>query len=249
MNTYLIRSEASLYMSMNRVIDNIALIAEENNYPSSLQGYLYCGFPSLLEEWKKMSLDSIVIDEKTGLVLVRSPEKIKQVDRLMYDGGFPPPKLSIEQIKKITANYPFQLPLEVIQLYRRGNGMLPIGLGDKDWQSFNNYFLFPGTDIVLNRLCEAMDEYEFYLNAIANSSKKINDIVQYLFPIMSFEEMTWAVIGSEQQQDTSPVFFYYSEDIDSERFKPEIVWPSLTEMFKNNDKEEWPFNPDLEEEI
>lgn len=59
---------------------------------------------------------------------------------------------------------------------------------------------------------------------------------------MSFEEMTWAVIGSEQQQDTSPVFFYYSEDIDSERFKPEIVWPSLTEMFKNNDQKEWPFN-------
>ena len=164
----------------------------------------------------------------------------------MYDNGFPPPRLSREQIQEITANYPFQLPLEVIQLYQRGNGMLPIGLGDKDWQSFNNYFLFPlSGEVNLHPLYQAMDEYEFYLNTIANRSKKINDIVQYLFPIMSFEEMTWAVIGSEQQQDTSPVFFYYSQDIDSERFKPEIVWPSLTEMFKNNDQKEWPFNPDF----
>ncbi len=148
-----------------------------------------------------------------------SPETLQKVV-----SNYSTPKLTLEQIQEITRDYPFQLPLEIIDLYQKGNGCLPIGLADtsKDWNSFDNYFNFPFiTDDSFFSLEKAMSMYKGLVRQAMHSDK----IDPRWFPIDCFEDLILAVIGSEEQQVTSPVISFYDSD-----FILKIEWPSLTNM-------------------
>ncbi len=57
-----------------------------------------------------------------------------------------PPTLTVEEIKEITKDYPFELPVEIYELYQRGDGLLPIGLNHPQQNGINiykYYFTFP----------------------------------------------------------------------------------------------------------
>ncbi|WP_144405721.1 SMI1/KNR4 family protein [Aliterella atlantica] len=132
-----------------------------------------------------------------------------------------PPRLNLEQIKAITQDYPFELPVELCDLYQRGNGCLPIGLDDaaKDWTSFDNYVNFPfDGNYSFLPLQEAMRLYQAF-------TKSSDDIDPRWFPISYFDDRILSVIGSEQQQETSPVIGFYDSD-----FTPKTKWSSLTNM-------------------
>lgn len=148
-----------------------------------------------------------------------SPETLSAIASDSY-----PPRLNLEQIKAITQNYPFQLSVELCDLYQRGNGCLPIGLNDaaKDWSSFDNYVNFPfDGNYSFLPLQEAMRLYQ----AFTKSGDYGDKIDPRWFPISYFDDRILAVIGSEQQQETSPVISFYDSD-----FTPKVEWSSLTKM-------------------
>lgn len=133
------------------------------------------------------------------------------------------PRLNLEQIEEITQDYPFALPVELCDLYQRGNGCLPIGLDDatKDWTSFDNYVNFPfDGNYSFLPLQEAMRLYQAF-----TKSSNYGDIDPRWFPISYFDDRILAVIGSEHQQETSPVIGFYDSD-----FTPKTKWSSLTNM-------------------
>lgn len=150
-----------------------------------------------------------------------SPETLSAIASNSYA-----PRLNLEQIKAITQDYPFALSVELYDLYQRGNGCLPIGLSDtaKDWNSFDNYVNFPfDGNYSFLPLQEAMRLYQ----AFTKSADYGNKIDPRWFPISYFDDRILAVIGSEQQQETSPVISFY----DSE-FTPKVEWLSLTNMLQ-----------------
>ncbi len=184
---------------MTDVIDRIAAFAEQRNYMSHLRGWMICSGYDPKRTTKELSPEEI--------------EKIVPIE-------FIPPRLNLEQIEQITANFPFYLPLEVYELYQRGNGGLPIGLGEKNWESFDSYFFFPNLDEPFYSLGAAMEEYQ-------NLQEYGNEIDPRFFPLFAFERRTSGVFGAKEQQESSPVFTFYS---DSTHFKSCMKWTSLTNM-------------------
>lgn len=149
-----------------------------------------------------------------------------QIKELELSAGGYPPRLSLQQIKETVRDYPFQLPIELYDLYQKGNGCLPIGLGEeKDWDSLDNYFEFPiGGDESFYPLERAMEQYRVL---VADREEFKYNIDPHLFPISEFERRMHVVIGSEKQQETSPVFLL---DTDGGSFELRMEWPSLTNM-------------------
>lgn len=136
-----------------------------------------------------------------------------------------PPTLTAEQIKEITKDYPFELPVEMYELYQRGDGLLPIGLNhpsENDFNIYKYYFIFPDEEIPLMTLGESMRMYQVFNEYRENYQY---DISLRWFPVSIFEDRLLAVIGSEEQQENSSVIRFF----DSE-FIPEIEWFSLTDM-------------------
>ena len=134
------------------------------------------------------------------------------------------PRLDLKEINAIVKDYPFQLPTELLDLYQRGNGCLPIGLDDssKNWNSFDNYidFSFIGNSSFLP-LSQAMDMYQ----SLAEDKKYCPSIDLRWFPINCYEERILAIVGSEQQQETGAVISFYDVE-----YIPEAEWSSLTGM-------------------
>ena len=195
---------AALCISIDDVIDDIAILVEQqNNELTYFQAYFYIFHccPPLIQTWEIHGLDwKFTNEERTcGVALLPSQDRIKELNQYMYDKGNHPPKLSPAQIQEIIADYPFELPMEFYKLYQRANGIFPIGIESKDWDSFNNYFILniTGWEESLLNLQSALYRYQGF------SNYKIDP---HLFPIMSFEnDVIWAVMGSEEQKDISPI--------------------------------------------
>jgi hypothetical protein len=205
-------------MSMNDIIDKIAIEAAQNprNNLIELYGHPYGHNLLKLEEIKNgLSLERIL--ELNQEIIVR--EKL------------PLPRLNINEIDTILADYPYKLSLEFYDLYQRGNGVLPIGLGNKDWNCYYNYFLFPGTEIVWMPLHESMKTYKHILKGINDGSYKVE---ANIFPLMDFERQIWAIAGNEIQQITSPVFRFHGDDMSHNKFRMTVAWNSLSEMIADH---------------
>lgn len=190
---------------MTEAIDRIAVLAEQRNYASNLRGLMtYHGYDP----------------KQTTKTLSR-----EEIERIV-PREFMPLRFSVEQIDKITEDFPFYLPLEVYELYQRGNGSLPIGLGEKDWDSFDNYFSFclPNFDEPFHPLGIAMERYR----DLHEYARECNiNIDPRFFPLSEFERLMLGVMGSEEQQESSPVFSFYT---DAGYFEPCMEWPNLTNM-------------------
>ena len=197
-------------MSMNEVIDRFAAGAAKNPRNNVLELY---SFPH----------DYGVLDEKDIESLNKT---IVKAHRLA------PPKLSISEIDSALSDYPYKLPMEFYELYQRGNGFLPIGLGDKDWNCYYNYFVFPsGSDIHWHQLHESMEYYRYFRQGVIDYSYKIEPNI---FPLMTFERWVWAIAGNEVQKETSPVFHFHGDDISHDSFMMTVEWSSLTEMIADH---------------
>lgn len=188
---------------MSDVINRLAICAEQRNFGSLLRGFMICsGYDPKITT--------------TDL----TPDQIKELELIAGDY---PLRLSVQRIKETVRDYPFQLPIELCELYQKGNGCLPIGLGkEKNWDSLDNYFVFPNLDEPFYPLEEAMERYRAL---VAYREKYKYNIDRHLFPISEFEHRMHVVIGSEKQQETSPVF-----SLDTDWFQPRMEWPSLTNM-------------------
>ena len=127
-----------------------------------------------------------------------------------------PPRLNHQEIQLLSEAIPFELPVELYELYKRGNGCLPIGTGQKDWNRYENYCAFPNA--------------EAPMMSLADSIKCLReDMVQRsLIPVAYPEDRGAYLIQCDTQQtETAPVILSYEEPGD------EIVspkWPSLTNM-------------------
>jgi hypothetical protein len=203
-------------MSMNDVIDRIATTTDKNLRNNVLMGY--CGRYG----------DNLLTpeEERTGL----SSQRIYELNQELYTKGqLHPPRLSVDEINVILSDYPYQLPIEFYELYQRGNGFVPIGLGDKDWNCYYNYTMLPGTsDLLWSPLHEAMAYYK-ELHQIYTDGK----LDPKILPLMSFERCLWTITGSEIQQSTSPVFRFYTDDVSHNNFNMYIACNNLTEMINN----------------
>jgi hypothetical protein len=209
-------------MSMNDVIDRIAIAAEKNPRNNLLMGY--CGRYG----------DNLLTleEERAGLSLQRIYELNQSI---CTKGQLHPPRLSVDEINVILSDYPYQLPIEFYELYQRGNGFVPIGLGDKDWNCYYNYTSLPGTsDISWDSLHNAMSYYK-ELQQIYTSGKLDSKI----FPLMSFERCLWTITGSEIQQPTSLVFRFYTHDVSNKNFKMDIACNNLTDMISNMSRDDF----------
>jgi hypothetical protein len=137
------------------------------------------------------------------------------------------PRLSIQQITEITRDYPFNLPTEVLELYQMGNGCLPIGSDPyTDWNALQSYFMFPDPHFA-RFLClgEAMDLYRLDNESIIPGYQ--SNVNPKLFPLIDgFERRHWAVMGSESQCYSAPIFFYFVDY--PQHIK--CVWSSLTNL-------------------
>lgn len=192
---------------ITNIIDKIAILAERSDYVGCLEYWSVCGG---------------------------------------YNPDYPP-RLSLTQMQELTQNYPFYLPSELYELYQRGNGCLPIGLdSNKDWDSFNSYFQFepPFSDNVFLPFAQAINYdspssswwkknkgiLQFTPSAEKTLEEKLTcsldweDIGERVFPVSITEKGLYFVLGSERQQETSPVLFLYADLVVS------IKWSSLTRM-------------------
>lgn len=194
---------------MTEAIDRIAACAEQRNFLSCLRGWMICS-----------GYDPSYGSDLTITTINLTSEQIKEIELAV--GGYPS-RLSPNQIREITKDYPFQLPIEVYELYQRGNGCLPIGLdAKKDWNSFDNYFVFPDLDKPFYPLETAMERYQ----VLTDYRKRYKDNIDpRWFPISEFEHWMQVIVGSEKQQETSPVLYLYTDS-----FEAEVEWPSLTNM-------------------
>ncbi len=110
-------------MSMNDVIDQIAIAAEQKSQDNFL--------------WGMSKFSGLLTSEETRPEDL-SPERIQELDQRIRElGHLPPPRLTFDEIHDILSDYPYKLPVEFYDLYQRGNGVLPIGVGDKDWDCYN----------------------------------------------------------------------------------------------------------------
>lgn len=194
---------------MTEAIARIAACAEQRNFRSCLRGWMICG-----------GCDPSYGSDPTITTKDLTPEQIKELE--LAAGGYPS-RLNPNQIREITKHYPFQLPIEVYELYQKGNGCLPIGLDSKkDWNSFDNYFIFPDMDTPFYPIEEAMERYQ----ALTRHRERYGDNIDpRWFPISAFEHWMQVIVGSEEQQETSPVLYFYTDS-----FKAKVEWPSLTNM-------------------
>ncbi len=138
-----------------------------------------------------------------GYISFRNIDEFREVGKeyeleLQKELSNSPPTLTIEQINEITKDYPFELPVEMYELYQRGNGLLPIGLNhppENDFNIYKYYFVFPNYEIPLIGLRESMRIYQAFNEC---REKYGHDINPKWFPISIFEDMLLAVIGSEK---------------------------------------------------
>ncbi|MBW4523431.1 MAG: hypothetical protein KME16_27645 [Scytolyngbya sp. HA4215-MV1] len=197
-------------MSMNDVIDQIAIAAEQKSQNNLL--------------WVMSRFSGLLTPEETRPEDL-SPERIQELDQRIRElGHLPPPRLTFDEINGILSDYPYKLSVEFYDLYQRGNGVLPIGVGDTDWDCYVNYFHFLDGDISWEPLQNAMEYYRELVNYQLNMQPKA-------FPFMAFEHTVWVVVGSDIQQLTSPVFTFTDSDNESWKNPMRMVWNSLTEMF------------------
>lgn len=199
---------------MTEAIDRIAACAEQRKFMSCLRGWMICsGYDSSFGSDPAISTKNL------------TPEQIKELQQ--GAGGYLP-RLSSNQIEEITKDYPFQLPKEIYDLYQKGNGCLPIGSdkdSSKDWDYFDNYFIFPNLDEPFYSLEMGMERY---VELAKFGNRYRYNIDPRLFPISEFEAWMHVVMGSEEQEQTSPVF-----RLDADCLLPHIEyieWPSLTNM-------------------
>lgn len=209
-------------MSMNDVIDRIATAAAKNPRNNVLMGY--CGRYG----------DNLLTteEEKTEL----SSQRIYELNQELYaKGQLHPPRLSVDEINVMLSDYPYQLPIEFYELDKRGNGFVPIGLGDKDWNCYYKYTNLPGTsDLLWSPLHKAIWHYKDFCQSYTGGK-----LDPKIFPLMSFERCFWAITGSEIQQYTSPVFRFYTDDISNKNFKMDIACNSLTEMIDTMSRDDF----------
>ena len=196
-------------LDLDNVIDHIAEKAENNNISSYLEAYFCINMrccPPLIEEWDSWGLTWNICDTPSmlgnpcGIAPRPSQEKIKELNKIIYSKGHKPPRLSQEEIKEVTSNYPYELPKEISYLYQRSNGIFPLGKGEKDWDLFDNYFVFdlPDYSSSLLPLHEAMEMYNLFF---ASSS------FTRMFPILSLENESFlACEGSDELRDVSPIY-------------------------------------------
>lgn len=127
------------------------------------------------------------------------------------------PGLTEEEIEEKVKDIPFKLPKEVYELYQWRNG------------STFDYFL-PGSGFIFLPLERAIEEYE--LNADTYSSDDEYDESEdywnpYYFPIFFEGIENFFVIGSDKQQEKSPVIYYFIED-----GSHDVFCSSLTKMIQ-----------------
>jgi len=112
------------------------------------------------------------------------------------------------------------------ELYQRGNGLLPIGLNhppENDFNIYKYYFVFPDEEFPLMSLGESMRIYQVFNEYREKYGREIDP---KWFPISIFEDMILAVIGSEEQQESSPVIRFFDSEFDIHK----VQWLSLTDM-------------------
>ena len=127
------------------------------------------------------------------------------------------PGLTKEEIEEKVKDIPFKLPKEVYELYQWRNG------------STFDYFL-PGSGFLFLPLERAIEEYE--LNADTYSTDDEYDESEdywnpYYFPIFFEGIENFFVIGNDEQQEESPVIYYFIED-----GSHDIFCSSLTKMIQ-----------------
>jgi len=151
--------------------------------------------------------------------LTDSLEKIlawQERNRPEYAAEFQP-GLTEEEIEEKLKHIPFRLPKEVYQLYQWRNG------------STFDYFI-PGSGFLFLPLERAIEEYE--VNADTYSTDDEYDEPEeywnpYYFPIFFEGIENFLVIGSDEQQEESPVIYYFIED-----GSHDIFCSSLTKMIQ-----------------
>lgn len=215
--------------SVDKIIDKIAGKAFKSKHSSALEAYFYINLrccPPLSDSWERRGLDWELSDSPSfpgilcGVAPRPSQEKIDELNQIMVERNHYPPSLSDREIRDITSCYPLHLPQEIYHLYQRANGMFPLGLGDKDWKSFDNYFFFdiPEYSESFLPLHEAVEMYKLRF-----SSSSIN----HMFPLLSFENGSFlACKGKKTPCTTSPIYLVF----DSYEEEPDFLWASLADM-------------------
>lgn len=117
---------------MTEAIYRIAVCAEQRNFHSFFRSWM----------WTIRSVNDPLCGSNPTITAINlTPKQIEEIE--LASGGCHS-RISPNQIREITRHYPFQLSIEFYGLYQRGNGCLPIGLDSKkDWNSLDNYFIFP----------------------------------------------------------------------------------------------------------
>ena len=151
--------------------------------------------------------------------LKQSLEKIlawQKINRPEYAAKFQP-GLTEEEIEEKLKDIPFRLPREVYQLYQWRNG------------STFDYFL-PGAGFIFLPLERAIEEYEVNAEIHSTNLEYYGDDFgwnPYYFPIFFEWIENFFVIGSDKQQEESPVIYYFIED-----GSHDIFCSSLTKMIQ-----------------
>jgi hypothetical protein len=131
------------------------------------------------------------------------------------------PRLTLEQIEEIVEPYQFRLPQEVYDLYELGNGCLPIGTSEEDWNSVYNYFNFPGFE---NPFWTLRGAISAYCDRLIHQNSR-------LLPICAYEdESVLLVLGSNESQESAPLLLSEGHRLDDDPLEMEIIWPSLSNM-------------------
>lgn len=162
-------------------------------------------------------------DDWHGVPLSELKDKLTPEEVLRIQSTSAAPRLDLEQIRSITAQYPYLIPQEICTLYQRGNGCFPLHLDlDQNSDSLDHYTRFPyeweGSFYDLER---GMAEYQ-----LQSQDNTLYD--PHWFPFYGDEVYTMVWVGHETQQDISPVIRFCWED-DPDSFV--IEWPSFTNMF------------------
>ena len=136
----------------------------------------------------------------------------------------PPYRLTSMEVSQATTDYPYHLPLELVELYQRGNGCLPArSPSTHNWSAPEDYFLFPVP--ALARLMTLRESANFYRDDIASSRSRRVD--KRIFPIIvGLERRFWGVLGSARKSIHAPILFYRNDD----PAYTEFAWPSLTAL-------------------
>lgn len=196
-------------MKISNIWERIASCAENEEFESCLEIWV--------KEW--LFIKKLPINLKPQQLNSTQLEAILSEYAHTYS-----PKLSSIEIQKIIQDYPFKLPLDLLETYQIGNGCFPIGLKEnpqRDWNSFDNYFYFPyGSEMVLLPLEKSI---EIYRSLVSTQQQYQTYFDPHWFPIAAYEDSYISVIGSEDIQQTSSLISFYDTD-----YHLQIEWPSLT---------------------